>query len=125
MGSASEVDPRAVLVSAATQAARAADADVEYWTELASGQDSEEAEFSGWQDGARAALDAWVEAFCRGNVDALSDFAGQLREMGTTSIDKLAALKDDDPEHVTDGGECWCNPVIVIVTAAGDMLRGQ
>ena len=115
MGSASEVDPKAVLVSAQMQAARAVDADVAYWTELAMGQDTEEAEFSGWQDGARAALDACVEAFCRGNVDALADFAGLLREMGTTSIDKVGALRDEDQRD--EPGPLDRQPVIIIVTA--------
>jgi hypothetical protein len=96
MGSASEVNPLAILVSASAQADRAMRLDDQYWTDVGSGQDSEESEHSGFLMGVQAALDACTEAFGLGNTDSLTQLAGSLREFGNTSQDKIDYMREDD-----------------------------
>jgi predicted lipid-binding transport protein (Tim44 family) len=115
-------------VSAHAQAERAAELDTEYWSDIGCGQDTEEAEHSGWLEGVRDALDACVAAFGRGDVEGLARFAGQLREFGNTSQDKLDYARQDDVAEADlddDGTAITVRVTVGASEALLNALRGQ
>lgn len=91
---------KALLVSAADRAARANERDTEYWTTAATGQDSEEAEWSGTLNGMQTALEAVRDAVLLGQDEKLAALCTLLRSEEETFADKIELLlAEDDPEE--------------------------
>lgn len=84
---------RAKIAQQIRQAAEALhqayDTDEEYWSELMCGQDTEEAEASGYLGGYRDALEA-VGQLLAGNSDTLAGFVASTKETAAEQLAELA-----------------------------------